>query len=226
MTNLIGGELAHRGLFRGLGGSRNAENTAKHCHQQAGLQVKAGKHTEKSFFLMSVIPILFAALSMRLGGRLNNFLRSEIYAVQAKFRRCAQLLISIPGSCNTFCEMLGILRESVFNHGQCVVYYSAIRFMRIEGETLMLDKCDNRFGLMEKKAEYVEHTLNQVKTDLATLTMRSVEFVTKGDLHKEVGLLRREIGLVHKEMANQTKWMVSTILVVAGLCMTAAKFWF
>jgi hypothetical protein len=56
--------------------------------------------------------------------------------------------------------------------------------------------------------------------------MRSAEFVTKGDLHKEVGLLHREIGLVHKEMANQTKWMVSTILVVAGLCMTAAKLWF
>ncbi|NTX80002.1 hypothetical protein FCL49_15920 [Serratia proteamaculans] len=97
----------------------------------------------------------------------------------------------------------------------------------------MLDKCDNRFGLIEKKAEYVEHTLNQVKTDLATLTMRSAEFVTKGDLHKEVGLLHREIGLVHKEMTNQTKWMVSqtkwmisTILAVAGLCMTAAKFWF
>ncbi|CAI2494238.1 hypothetical protein AB6864_18960 [Serratia proteamaculans] len=46
----------------------------------------------------------------------------------------------------------------------------------------MLDNCDNRFGLMEKKAEYVEHTLTQVKTDLATLTMRSVEFVTKGDV--------------------------------------------
>jgi hypothetical protein len=107
-----------------------------------------------------------------------------------------------------------------------MVYYSAIRFIRAEGETLMLDNCDNRFGLIEKKAEYVEHTLTQVKTDLATLTMRSVEFVTKGDLHKEVGLLHREIGLVHKEMANQTKWMVSTILVVAGLCMTAAKFWF
>ncbi|CAI0980863.1 Uncharacterised protein [Serratia proteamaculans] len=90
----------------------------------------------------------------------------------------------------------------------------------------MLDKCDNRFCLIKKKAEYVELTLNQVKTDLATLTMRSVEFVTKGDLHKEVGLLHREIGLVHKEMTNQTKWMVSTILVVAGLCMTAAKFWF
>lgn len=45
----------------------------------------------------------------------------------------------------------------------------------------MLDKCDNRFGLIEKKTEYVEHTLNQVKTDLATLTMRSAEFVTKGD---------------------------------------------
>ncbi len=96
---------------------------------------------------MSVIPILFAALSMRLGGRLNNFHRSEIYAAQAKFRCCAQL-------------------------------------------------------------------------------------VTKGDLHKEVGLLHREIGLVHKEMANQTKWMISaiwvisTLLAVTGLCMTAAKFWF
>jgi hypothetical protein len=96
----------------------------------------------------------------------------------------------------------------------------------------MLDKCDNRFGLIEKKAEYVELTLNQVKTDLATLTMRSAEFVTKGDLHKEVGLLHREIGLVHKEMANQTKWMISaiwvisTLLAVTGLCMTAAKFWF
>jgi hypothetical protein len=130
------------------------------------------------------------------------------------------------------CEMLGILRESVFNHVNGMVYCSAIRFIRIEGETLMLDKCDNRFGLIEKKTEYVEHTLNQVKTDLATLTMRSAEFVTKGDLHKEVGLLHQEIGLVHKEMANQTKWMISaiwvisTLLAVTGLCMTAAKFWF
>ncbi|WBL71331.1 hypothetical protein [Serratia liquefaciens] len=90
----------------------------------------------------------------------------------------------------------------------------------------MLDKCDNRIGLIEKKGEYVDHALNQVKTDLATLTSRSVEFVTKGDLHKEVGLLHREIGLVHKEMSNQTKWMVSTILAAAALCMTAAKFWF
>lgn len=90
----------------------------------------------------------------------------------------------------------------------------------------MLDKCDNRISLIEKKVESVELTLNQVKTDLATLTMRSAEFVTKGDLHKEVGLLHREIGLVHKEMVNQTKWMASTILAVAGLCMTAAKFWF
>ena len=175
---------------------------------------------------MSVIPILFAALSMRLGGRLNNFHRSEILAAQAKFRCCAQLMMSNLVPCKILCEMLGTLRESVFNHGRGVVYYSAIRFIRIEGETLMLDKCNDRFGLIEKKAECVEHTLNQVKTDLATLTMRSVEFVTKGDLHKEVGLLHREIGLVHKEMANQTKWMVSTILVVAGLCMTAAKFWF
>lgn len=77
----------------------------------------------------------------------------------------------------------------------------------------MLDKCDNRIGLIEKKAEYVDHALNQLKTDLATLTTRSVEFVTKGDLHKEVGLLHREIGLVHKEVASQTKWMVSTILI-------------
>ncbi|WP_256138480.1 hypothetical protein [Serratia quinivorans] len=144
MADLVSGEFTHRGLFRGLCGGRNAENTAEHCHQQASLQIKAGKHTEKSFFLMSVIPILFAALSMRLGGRLNNFLRSEIYTAQAKFRCCAQL-------------------------------------------------------------------------------------VTKGDLHKEVGLLHREIGLVHKEMANQTKWMISaiwvinTLLAVTGLCMTAAN---
>ncbi|QQU57932.1 hypothetical protein [Serratia liquefaciens] len=50
------------------------------------------------------------------------------------------------------------------------------------------------------------------KSALAELSTRCNEFATKGDLHKEI--------------SGQTKWIAATIIGVAALCMTAAKFLF
>ena len=57
------------------------------------------------------------------------------------------------------------------------------------------------------------------KTELAKLTARCEEFATKSDLHREVSGL-------HREISAQTKWITATILGVAALCMTSAKFLF
>ncbi|HGM5418453.1 hypothetical protein [Serratia liquefaciens] len=73
MASLLGGEFAHRGLFCGLSGGRNAENTAKRCHQQAGFQVKAGKHTEKSFFDIDETDY-FCGVQYETVGKIKQFL--------------------------------------------------------------------------------------------------------------------------------------------------------
>ncbi|MNH29560.1 hypothetical protein D3C79_897990 [compost metagenome] len=76
MANLVGGEFTHRGFFHCRDSGRNAENAAERRHQQARLQVNAGKHTEKSFFDIGDTDDFFAVSSMRRHAALHNFFGS------------------------------------------------------------------------------------------------------------------------------------------------------
>lgn len=70
-----------------------------------------------------------------------------------------------------------------------------------------------------KRVEQLEKDTNQIRVDMATLTTRSETFATKEDMQ----LIRTDM---HKEISAQTKWIATTIIGVAALCMTAAKFLF
>lgn len=81
---------------------------------------------------------------------------------------------------------------------------------------------------LTKRVEQVEKDTHKIQLDLAVLTTRSEEFATKSGLAE---LLARSDefatkGDLHKEISGQTKWIAATIIGVAALCMTAAKFLF
>ncbi|HID8215638.1 TPA: hypothetical protein ACXIGW_000110 [Serratia marcescens] len=101
----------------------------------------------------------------------------------------------------------------------------------------MLDK-------LEKRVDAIEKDISQMKIDLTKLTTRSEEFATKSGLAElnsraenfatkaamaELVARSGEFatkGDLHREISSQTKWIAATIIGVAALCMTAAKFLF
>ncbi|WNN46240.1 MULTISPECIES: hypothetical protein [Winslowiella] len=81
---------------------------------------------------------------------------------------------------------------------------------------------------LEKRVERLETDVTQIKLDLTKLTIRSEEFATKSGLAELVARSNEFAtkGDLHKEISGQTKWIAATIIGVAALCMTAAKFLF
>ena len=102
---------------------------------------------------------------------------------------------------------------------------------------------------LNKRVEQLEKDTHKIQLDLAVLTTRSEEFATKSglaelvsrcdsfatksdlitlkaDMNKEFGSVNKEFGSIHKQFTDQTRWIAATIIGVAALCMTAAKFLF
>ncbi len=86
---------------------------------------------------------------------------------------------------------------------------------------------------LEKRIVKLEDQVGEIKTDLATLTVRSEQFATKEDVQALRAEMYQAFSGIHKdftgllrEISNQTKWMTATILGVAAVCMTTAKFLF
>ena len=89
-------------------------------------------------------------------------------------------------------------------------------------------------GELENRVKQLETCINEIKQDLTIIRIHAENFSTKSDLLELASVaksdqlalkieLYKSTGDILKEISGQTKWIMSLIITIAALTLTAAK---